>query len=364
MKKAISYSITLLMIAASFAFTNRLAPDGFVLTGKITGFADKYIYLAHAAAGVSIVDSSLVKDGAFSFKPLKLKEPMQVFLHSKDRHLQKVFYAENVPMKVSGDAAALDKVVITGAKSQEDFTALEDDVNANRQKVIALWQQSENLKKESDSLKKESDRLYKYEWEIRKQFVLAHPKSIVSLQELMNWTSDANYKEARTIYEGLDPSIKKNEKAKEIELRLANLEKVALGNQASDFTQKDITGKNVNLASYKGNYVLLEFWASWCGPCRAENPNLRAAYEKYKNKGFNVLAVSLDDDAGKWKKAVEKDDLPWAQVSDLKGWTNVAAIQYGVRAIPANFLIDPQGKIVKRDLRGEELNKALAELFN
>ncbi len=95
-----------------------------------------------------------------------------------------------------------------------------------------------------------------------------------------------------------------------------------------------------------------------------ENPNLREAYQKYKDKGFNILAVSLDDDSGKWKKAVEKDNLPWAQISDLKGWSNVAAIQYGVRAIPANFLIDPQGKIVKRDLRGEELNKTLAELFN
>jgi peroxiredoxin len=213
-------------------------------------------------------------------------------------------------------------------------------------------------------LKNESDRLYKYEWEIRKQFVLAHPKSIVSLQELLNWTSDANYKEAKAIYDGLDPAIKKTEKAKEIEVRLANLEKVALGNPATDFTQKDIHGKDVSLSSYKGNYVLLEFWASWCGPCRAENPNLRAAYEKYKDKGLNILAVSLDDDSGKWKKAVEKDALPWAQVSDLKGWSNIAAIQYGVRGIPANFLIDPQGKIVKRDLRGEELNKALAELFN
>ena len=365
MKKAILYSIILSAIAVSLAFTNRPSPDGFVLTGKINGYADKYIYLAHAAGGVSVVDSSLVKEGTFSFKPkLKFKEPMMVYLHSKDRRLQKIFYAENVPMKVTGDAGALDKLVVSGAKTQDDYATLEDAVNANRKNVIDLWNQSDKLKNESDSLKKESDRLYKYEADIRKQFVLSHPKSIASLQELLNWTNDANYKEAKTIYDGLDASIKKTEKAKEIELRLANLDKVALGNQASDFTQKDITGKDVSLSSYKGNYVLLEFWASWCGPCRAENPNLRAAYEKYKDKGLNVLAVSLDDDAGKWKKAVEKDALPWAQVSDLKGWNNVAAVQYAVRAIPANFLIDPKGKIVKRDLRGEDLNKALAELFN
>jgi peroxiredoxin len=260
-------------------------------------------------------------------------------------------------MKVSGDVRALDKVVISGSKTQDEYAALEDEVNANREKVMALWYKA-------DSLKKESDRLYKYEWDIRKQFVLSHPKSFASLQELMNWTSDSNYKEARAIYDGLDASLKKTEKGKEIEVRLANLDKIALGNQASDFTQKDISGKDVSLSSYKGNYVLLEFWASWCGPCRAENPNLRRAYAKYKEKGLNILAVSLDDDAGKSKQAVEKDALPWAQISDLKGWNNVAAVQYAVRGIPANFLIDPQGKIVKRDLRGEDLNKVLAELFD
>jgi len=358
MKKVILCSIVFLAIAVSLAFTYRPlpAPEGFVLTGKISAFPDKYIYLAHTANGAAVEDSCLVKEGVFTFR-LKLSEPQLLFLHSKNRRLQKVFYAENVPMKVSGDAGAPDKIVFTGSKAQDEFAGLEDKVNIHRQKVLALWQQA-------DSLKNEADKLYKYESEIRKQFILAHPNSVVSLQELLNWTNDANYKEAKIIFAGLDPALQKTAKGKEIEVRLANLDKVAIGNAATDFTQKDINGSAVSLSSYKGNYVLLEFWASWCGPCRAENPNLRAAYQKYKDKGFNILAVSLDDDSGKWKKAVEKDNLPWAQISDLKGWNNIAAIQYGVRAIPANFLIDPQGKIVKRDLRGEELNKTLAELFN
>jgi len=356
MKKVISYFAILSMAATGLAFTQRSGPDGFSLTGKINGFTDKYIYLAHTVNGAAANDSCLVKDGSFSFK-FKVSEPQMLFLHSKTRSLQKVFYAENVPMKVTGDADAPDKIIISGSKAQDEFAALEDQVGVHRQKVTMLWQRA-------DSLKQEADRLYKYESEIRKQFILTHPNSVVTLQELLNWTNDTNYKEAKSIFAGLNPTLQKTEKGKEIEVRLANLEKVAIGNNATDFTQKNVKGDFVSLSAYKGKYVLLEFWASWCGPCRAENPNLRAAYLKYKDKGFNVLAVSLDDDSGKWIKAVEKDDLPWAQVSDLKGWNNVAAIQYGVRAIPANFLIDPQGRIVKRDLRGEELNKALAELFN
>lgn len=353
MQRTIVYTAVILMLMTSLAF--RYTPPGFALTGKINGFTDKYIYLGHTEKGSHITDSCLVKDGAFSFK-FRLAEPQLLYLHSKDRKLQKIFYAENVAMKVTGDVSALDKVVVTGSKTQDEFAALEDQINAHRQQVMKLWMKS-------DSMKQVADKAYKYEWEIRKQFVLAHPRSIVSLQELMNWTAESNYREAKAIYDNLDPSIKNTEKAKEIELRLANLEKVAIGNAATDFTQNDIAGKPVSLSSYKGNYVLLEFWASWCGPCRAENPNLLEAYKKYKGHGFNILSVSLDDDASKWKKAVDKDALPWTQVSDLKGWNNIAAVQYGVRGIPANFLIDPQGKIVKRDLRGEALNKALAELF-
>jgi peroxiredoxin len=357
MQKAISYSAVFVLLMVSLAFRPADPAPGFELAGKITGYTDKYIYLAHTENGAPVTDSCLVKDGAFSFKvKSKLTEPQQLFLHSKNRRVQKVFYAENASMKVSGDAET-NQIVISGSKSQNEYAALEDEVNIHRQKVIKLWQAA-------DSLKNAADKLYKQEADIRKQFVVSHPKSVVSLQELLNWTNDKNYKEAKEIYTALDPSVKKTEKAKEIELRLANLEKVALGNPAVDFTQKDINGKLVSLSAYKGKYVLLEFWASWCGPCRAENPNLREAYKKYQDKGFNILAVSLDDDGDKWKKAVDKDALPWAQISDLKGWSNEAAIQYGIRAIPANFLIDPQGKIVKRDLRGEELNKALAELFN
>jgi peroxiredoxin len=340
---------------------------GFVLTGKIKGLSYPYIYLAHRENGVDKIDSCLLKDGAFQFKGM-VAEPEMAFLHTKDRRLQKVFYAENVVMKVEGDISALDNVVVKGSKTQDEQMIFEERINSHRAKVIALFNKVEALKKVGDTVQMkvvqtEADKLYRYESEIRKQFILDYPGSTVSLYELLNWANESNYKEARIMFSRLDPAVQNLAKSQEVLTRFANLESVELGKPFIDFTQFDSNGNAVSLSSYKGKYVLLEFWASWCGPCRAENPNLRAAYLKYKDKGFNILGVSLDEDANKWKKAMEKDDLPWAQISDLKGWRNEAAVQYGVRSIPANFLIDPQGKIVKRDLRGEELNKALLELF-
>lgn len=140
--------------------------------------------------------------------------------------------------------------------------------------------------------------------------------------------------------------------------------KTGIGATAIDFTQNNTAGKPVKLSDYRGKYVLLDFWASWCGPCRAENPNVLDNYEKYHSKGLEILGVSLDDKKDAWLKAIKDDGLEWAHVSDLKGWKNEVAKEYNIRAVPSNFLIDKEGKIVAVDLRGEELTQKLAEIFD
>ncbi|MFD2554379.1 TlpA family protein disulfide reductase [Sphingobacterium tabacisoli] len=159
--------------------------------------------------------------------------------------------------------------------------------------------------------------------------------------------------EAKEVKEGIDRAE-------------AAAKKTEDGAKFINITQADPNGKNINLYDYlKGKkYVLVDFWASWCGPCRAENPHVLKVYDKYKSKGFDVFAISLDDNKDRWVKAVKDDKMPWAQVSDLKGWKNEAAQFYNITAIPMNFLLDSDGKVVAKNLRGDDLEKAVAKLLD
>ncbi|TKC07044.1 TlpA disulfide reductase family protein [Pedobacter frigoris] len=172
-----------------------------------------------------------------------------------------------------------------------------------------------------------------------------------------------NYEDGNLLYSKLGKAAKSKPAAKKIEERLAVLKHSAIGEQMPDFTQPDTEGKPVKLSDFKGKYVLVDFWASWCHPCRAENPNVLKAYGQYKDKGFTVLGISLDDKAERWKKAIEEDQMPWTQVSDLKGFKNEVSSYYGINAIPSTLLIDPRGKIIAKDLRGKALHRKLEELL-
>jgi peroxiredoxin len=178
-------------------------------------------------------------------------------------------------------------------------------------------------------------------------------------------TNGSDIAEIGPLYASLSDKLKSTPKGKETGDIVSHLKNVGIGVPAPLFTQQTPDGKSIALADFKGKYVLIDFWASWCVPCRAENPDVVKAYNTYKDKGFTVLGVSLDGEKSRkaWTDAIAKDHLTWTQVSDLKDWENGAAISYGVRAIPANFLVDPKGVIVAKNLHGAELGATLSKLL-
>src|SRR5690606_15975380 len=174
-----------------------------------------------------------------------------------------------------------------------------------------------------------------------------------------------NLAELDSLLQQLAPQAKNNVPVKTIEYSIKTDKLTGVGRQALPFSQADTLGKTVSLADFQGKYVLIDFWASWCVPCRMENPNVVSAYQQYKNKNFTVLGISFDypGQQQRWLDAIHSDNLSWTQLSDLKGWKNEVGVLYDIKSIPSNLLIDPNGIIIAKNLRGEALDKKLQELL-
>ncbi|MRG44067.1 redoxin domain-containing protein [Chitinophaga sp. SYP-B3965] len=206
---------------------------------------------------------------------------------------------------------------------------------------------------------REAELVYKINW------VKDHPSSPISAYLITNLGRDIKPAEKEALYNSLDGSARNNGPAKELAKEFRAAKAAVIGKAAPLFTQNDTIGKAVNLADFKGKYVLVDFWASWCVPCRAENPNVVKAFKQYQSRNFTVLGVAFEqpDDKDKWMKAIHDDKLTWTHVSDLSFWDNAAGQLYGIRSIPTNVLIGPDGIIVDKNLRGEKLFMKLKELL-
>lgn len=344
----------------------------FTASGHIEGLADGELYLAFGSFSNMKADTAQVTNGNFSFND-SLSEPSYAMLFNHDYTVKVDMFLDKGKVLINGNIDSSYDTKVSGSAIVKEYAAynqsqqyLRKPVQAIYDKMLAAYKDGDSagMKKYQDEFNIARDQQNKYAVEKQLAFIRSHPNSIASAWELLHFVNDKTLEESKQIYNSFSANVKTSEIGKETGNRIATLSRVAVGNMAPGFGQVDANNKSVTLSSYKGKYVLLEFWASWCSPCRAESPNVLKAYQKYKGKGFDVLSVSLDHEKDKWLQAVKKDGLLWTQISDLKGWKNDVAVLYGINAVPANFLIDPDGKIIAQNLRGEELNNKLSLLFN
>lgn len=174
---------------------------------------------------------------------------------------------------------------------------------------------------------------------------------------------DPEYQELQKLFKTLDRKVRRSTKGKLFERYLDALKNTLPGKTAPSITQFDQHGEPYSLSDLKGQYVLIDFWASWCPPCREENPKLVKTYAEFKDKNFEILGVSFDREFDSWTKAIQDDQLTWKHMSDLEGWNSSAGQAYGIKAIPQNILVDPEGKVIARNLHGEDLNSKLREIL-
>lgn len=367
MKKYILFAACLLPLMV-------VAQKEFKISGKIgTRHKPTMVYFTRFEPGdKTIEDSTKVLDGIFSFKGT-VPEPESAVLdvayegdqgkRLKD-HL--FFYVANERININS-ADSIRQANISGSAINEENETL----NVSLKPLI---QRSSRIMKELSIASQIDPESKKQQWyqlkadtidkdrlkiqEIRLKYIQTHPNSYFSLltfQSFFIGSGQFDSKKVQKQLDGFSAGLKTTELGENIEKTIVIVSKRQIGGSPVDFTQADINKKSFTLSSLRGKYVLLDFWASWCVPCREENPNVVKAYHDLKGKNFEIVSVSLDQNQQAWENAVKKDDLPWIQVSDLKGWNNDVANQFFIKAVPQNFLINPNGVIIAVNLRGEDL---------
>lgn len=346
-------------------------PGGFTINGTIKGMESGIVYFGYSDSVDFHTDSVPVKDGHFIYMG-KVAEPVQAFMWLKKEEGRMVdpfdFFIEDTVSQLNATKDSLKQTVLTGSHVEDLYLQYKEALKPVKDKMNQLnkaYTAAADRHDEAafDSLDRVYDKLAQEQQEAMVSYVDKNPSSIIGAWTVnRNLLYDADIKILQKLYTGFTPAVQQSQYAKTIKKEIDIQLKLQTGMVAPDFTMNDTTGKPLSLSSFKGKYLLLDFWASWCGPCRRENPNVVKAYNEFKDKNFTILGVSLDENKGRWEKAIHDDGLAWNHVSDLKGWKNEAADQYGIRAIPSNYLLDPDGKIIAHNLRGEELKQKLAEL--
>ena len=376
----------LLLIVAALTVLiscNKAGENEYIVTGTIKGIADgKSVILEvqDETGQLKPIDTVKVEKGKFTFKG-KAKEPDMHLISIETVEGKIPFILENgdIEMTINKDSINITKV--TGTYNNEELSGYKEKGMAIQKKMMKFQKdntaimQAAQQKQDTVAMNKLRKEYSKFQEEFTVQsdaYVSSHPKAFISaliIEGMFNQMAP-DLKKIKKYFDGLDKSIKDTKHGKKIKKNLdsllnpvATVAPIEIGTAAPDFSAPNPEGKMVSLKESKGKITIVDFWASWCKPCRQENPNMVALYKEFHAKGLNIVSVSLDEKADEWKKAIASDKLTWTNISNLKDFQDPIAVQYSVKLIPSTFVIDAAGTVVAKDLRGAELKAKIASLL-
>ena len=371
MKKIVFIIASTLLIVAC----NNLKDNEFLISGTANGVENgkKVFVEIQTETGSLAKDTAVVKDGKFELKGIT--DGIDIgFIRIENEEINLPIILEEGKIEINIVKDSLHKSTLGGTPNNEKFHTFNLETRAISEKVVKFEKdngpamQKAQMSKDTVTINKLLKEYKKFQNEMNdysKKFIKDNPDAYLSVLLLENFLMRQYLtpEEVKTYFNGLSKEIQDTKSGKKIKTALDALNAVVVGKPAPNFSAPSPDGKTISLKESLGKVTIIDFWASWCGPCRAENPNVVALYNEFHPQGLNIIGVSLDKDATKWKDAIAKDGLVWPHVSNLKFWEDPIAKQYNVQSIPATFILDAKGNIVAKDLRGDALRAKVKELL-